>query len=91
MQCESDLLHRIDLPSAETLAKFLDRNVDVDYFVGPREEGVRDGFVNRYSDKSFDDVVEALDMLNVKRRDDVDPSFQQRVLVTFGVASAGSV
>jgi hypothetical protein len=80
-QGESNLFDWIDLPSSETLAELFDGNVDIDDFVGARQEGVRDGFLYAHSDKSLDDVVEALEVLNVKRGDDVDLRPEQRLYI----------
>ena len=88
-----DLLRRIDLPGLEPLEQILDGQIEVHDLVGLLEEAVGDGLAHRHAGVARHQIVEALEVLDVERADDVDAGVEQleHVLVALAVAAAGHV
>ena len=72
-----DLLGKVHLAGLEAGEQIVGGNVDQYHFVGIVEERVRNGFPDRDAGNSADDVVQALEMLDIERREDVDAARQQ--------------
>jgi hypothetical protein len=92
---ERDLgaLLRVDLAGAQPLLKLLGREVDEHDLVGLVEDPVGERFAHANAGELEDRVVEAFEMLDVDRRDDVDAASEELVdvLVALLVAHAGGV
>ena len=88
-----DLLGQVDLARLEAREQLVGRNVDQHHLVGLVEERVGHGFPDADAGDAADDVVQALEMLDVERREHVDAGGQQLVdvLPALGVARAGRV
>ena len=93
LQGRVDPLGRVDLAGVEPLDQVLDRDVDVDDLVGLGQHPVGNPFLDPDAGRPLDLVVEALQVLDVHRRDDVDPRVEQvlDVLVALGVAATRGV
>ncbi len=83
-----DPIRRIDFPFAQTLAKFLYRNINCDDLVGSSKKRVRNGFSDFDSRHPPHHLIEAFQMLDVEGGDDVDAVGDQflHVLVAFVMA-----
>ncbi len=80
-----DLLGNVHLAGLEAGEQIVGGDVDQHHLVGIVEERVRNGFPDRDAGDAADDVVQAFEMLDVERREDVDAGRQQLldVLPTF--------
>ena len=67
-----DLVGRVDLAGAQPLEQVLDGEVEVHDLVGLLEEAVGDGLADRDAGGALDQVLEALEVLDVERADHVD-------------------
>ena len=87
------LIGQVHLALAQTLEQLVDRQVDDTHFVRPVEHRVRDRLAHDHTSDLRDDVVEALEVLDVHRREDVDARVEQldHVLPALWVAGAGRV
>ena len=87
------LLWNIDLPFFEPLNEIVWRQINKLDRVGTVENGIRHRFAHTHAGNLSDDVVEALDVLDIDGRIDVDTRAQKLfdVLVPFGMAAAGSI
>ena len=83
----------IDLAFLEPFPQVLGRQVDVDDLVGLGEDGIRETLPDLDAHGALDHVVEALQVLDVEGRDDVDPGGQDvlDILVPFRVPASGDV
>ena len=83
----------IDLALAQPLDQVVGREIDHLDLVGAVEDAVRHGLAHADMGDLRDDVVEALDMLDVERRVDVDAGSEQLldVEIALGMAAAGDV
>ena len=81
------------MPSLRPLDQVVGRDVDHLDVVGALEDRVRHRLAHPDAGDPGDDVVQALDVLDVQRRVDVDAGGEQLldVLVALGVAAAGGV
>ena len=81
------------MPFLQPLPEVLGRQIDVDDLVGLGQDGIRQPFPDLDAHGALDDVVEALEMLDVHGRDDVDPRGEDvlNVLVSLRVPAAGDV
>jgi hypothetical protein len=88
-----DALGRIDLALLETPAEVRGRQVDVHDLVGLGENGIGQPLADLDADRVLDDVVEAFEVLDVERADDVDSGGQDilNVLVSFRVPAARDI
>ena len=88
-----DPLRGVDVTRGESVAQGLGREIHDLHLVGVAQHGVGDRLALDDPGDLFDDVVERLDVLDVHRRDDVDPGVEQilDVLPTFGVIGARGV
>ena len=77
LQRPGDLLGGVDLSGLQPLEQILDRQVQVDHLVGLLEEAVGDGLAHRHAGDALDQVVEALEVLDVEGADDVDAGVEQ--------------
>ena len=93
LQRPGDLVGRVDLPGAQPLVQVLDGQVQVDDLVGLLEEAVGDRLAHRHAGRALDQVVQALQVLDVHRADDVDARVEQLedVLVPLLVVAARDV
>ena len=93
--CERDLgaVLRVDLAGAQALLQRLGREVDEHDLVGLVEDPVGEGLADADAGQLEDRVVEALEVLDVDGRDDVDAGVEHLVdvLVALLVAHAGRV
>ena len=87
------LMRHVDLAFLEALDQILRRQVDDLDLVGAVEDAVRHGLADPDAGDLRDDVVEALDMLDVERRIDVDARRQQLldIEIALGMAAARRV
>src|SRR5438270_10040163 len=87
------LLRHIDLTLAQTLDQIFGREIDDLDIVGLVEDAVGHRLAHPYPGDLGNDVVQALDMLDVERGEDVNPSGDDLldIEITFGVAAAGGV
>ena len=81
----------VNFPLAQPLEERVGRQIDQLHLVGLVEHGVGDRLAHRNPGDLLDDVVQTLQMLDIERREDVEPRVEQRlhVLVSFGMARAG--
>ena len=88
-----DLLGKVHLAGLEAGEQIVGGNVDQHHLVGIVEERVRNGFPDRDAGDAADDVVQAFEMLDVERREDVDAARQQLfdVLPSLGMARSVDV
>ena len=88
-----DALLRIDLAGLQARYQRLRREVDEHDLVGDRDHGVGDRLAHARPGQLGDAVVEALEVLDIDGREDVDPGRQHvgDVLVALGVLDAGGV
>ncbi len=88
-----DLLGNVDLAGLEPREQVVGRDVDQHHFVGVVEERVGHRFPDRDAGDPADDVVEAFEMLDVERGEDIDAACQQLfdVLPSLRVARAFDV
>ncbi len=88
-----DPFRRVDLPFQQPFAEILGRQVDVHELVRLAEHRVRNPLADPDVGRLLHDVVEAFQVLDVQRGDDVDPLGQDvlDILVPFGVPAAGNV
>ena len=88
-----DFLRPIDLSFSKSPVKLLGRKVDQFDIVGAIKECVGNSLLDKDAGDLGHDVAEALHMLNIERRPNVDPGFQQfgDVLPALRVAAAGRV
>ena len=63
-----DLVGGVDLPRAQPLLQILDREIEVHDLVGLLEEAVRNRLADGDARRALDDVVQALEVLDVERR-----------------------
>ena len=84
---------RVDLAGLHPLQQVLGRDVDVDDLVGLAQHAVGEPLLDLHAGGPLDLVVEALQVLDVDRRDHVDARPEQLldVLVALRVAAAGGV
>ena len=87
------LLRQVHLAGRQSLEQLVGGNVDQDHLVRAIEERVGDRLPHADAGDATDDVVEALEMLDVERREDVDAGREQLldVLPALRVARAGDV
>ena len=87
------LLGDVDLPLLEPLDQIVRSQIDELDGVGAVEHRVRHGLAHPHMGDLGDDVVEALDMLNIDCRVDVDAAVEQflDVEVALGMTTAGRV
>ena len=71
------LLARIDLPGLQSFEQILDGEIEVDDLIGLFQKAVGDRFADLNSGIPGDQIVQALQMLNVERADHVDAGIQQ--------------
>lgn len=85
-------LRDVDLPLFEPLDQLIGRDID-DLELGLLENAVGHSFADAYPGERRDRIVQALEMLDVDRRENVDPSRKQffDILPAFGVPAAGDV
>ncbi len=83
----------VDLALVEPLDQVLGRQIDQLDLVGRVQHAVRHRLAHADAGDAGDDVVQALQMLDVQRGIDVDPGIQDflDILVAFDVAAAGHV
>ena len=88
-----DLLGPVDLAFAQPVAQLLDRDVDVDDFVGALEERVGHRFAHAHAGDLGDRVVQRLEVLDVDGGHHVDAGVEdlEHVLVALLVAAARHV
>jgi hypothetical protein len=87
------LVRNIDLAFAQALDEIVRRDVDQLDRIGAIEDGIRDGFAHPDAGDLRDDVVEALDVLDVHGGIDVDAMAEDflDVEITLGMAAARRV
>ena len=87
------LLRHIHLAGFETRQQFVGRQVDHHHLVGVVEHPVWHGFPHADAGDAADHVVQALEVLDVHRRPDINARSEQffRVLPALGVARTGGV
>ena len=74
-----DLFGKIDLAGLEPRQQLVGRDIDQNDIVGFVEERIGDGFPYPDAGDAADDVVQALQMLDVERRENIDAGGQQLV------------
>src|SRR3984893_4556237 len=72
-----DLLRHVDLARLEACQQLVGRNVEQAAIAGPAEKRTGDGFPHADAGDAANDVVQALQMLDVERRKHVDSDIQQ--------------
>jgi hypothetical protein len=87
------LVRDVDLAFLESLQQFIGRQVDDGHLVGVIEDGVGNRLPHPYSRDLSDDVVQAFQMLDVDRGEDVDAGVEQllHVLPALVVSAARDV
>ena len=87
------LLGDVDLALLQALDQVLGRQVDELDGLGPVDDGIGHRLAHAHARDLGHDIVEALDVLDVERRVDVDALLQQllHVQVALGVPAAGGV
>ena len=85
-----DLLRQIDLAGPQAFQQFVGGDIDQDHLFGIVEDGIRHGLPYAHIGDAAHHVVEALQMLNIQRRENVDARRQQffDVLPSLRVARA---
>src|SRR5690349_19990163 len=86
-------LHRVDLALAQSLLQILGSEIDIYHLIRLGQHRVGNALANLYTDEVLDRVVEALQMLNVQRRDDVNAGGEDvlNILVPLCVSAAGGI
>ena len=86
-------IRHVDLALGEPLQQLVGRQVDEHDLVGVLEHVIGNGFAYPDAGDALQDVVEALEMLDIQRRPHVDAGGEQllHVLPALGVAAAGDV
>ena len=81
------------MPSSEPFLEVLGGQVDVHHLVGLGQHRVGDALAHLDADQFLDRVVQALQVLDVQRGDDVNAGREDllHVLVALGVAAAGHI
>jgi hypothetical protein len=81
------------LPARKPFLQIFDGEVEVDHLIGLFEEAVGNGFPHHHAGDSFDQVVEAFEVLHVEGADDIDASVDEfeHVEVAAFVAAAGRI
>ena len=84
---------RIDLAFAEAALQVFGGEIDVYHRIGVGENRIGYALAHFHAQELFDGVVEALEVLNVQRRDDVNAGGDDflNVLVSLGVWAVGGV
>ncbi len=92
-ECGVDPLGRVDVPAGEPIAERIRREVDELELVGLADDRIGDRLALFDARDLLDDVVQRLEVLDVQRRDHVDPGPQQllHVLPALLVTRAGHV
>lgn len=80
----------IDFSFMQSLAQIVWRQIDQHHFVRRVEKGIGYGFANLNAGHAADHVVQAFEMLNIYRGENINACFKQlfNVLPAFGVARA---
>jgi hypothetical protein len=80
---------RIDLASFKTIDEIFDRQIDIDNLVGPFQDRIGNRFPNNDSSRLLHQLIEAFEMLDIERTDDIDTHVQQfqRVLVALLISA----
>ncbi len=88
-----DLLGYVDLPGGQAREQIVGGNVDEHHLVGVVEERVRNRLPDGDAGDAADDVVQALEVLDIERGEDVDATRQQLldVLPPFRMSRSGDV
>src|SRR5260370_28700871 len=88
-----DLVRLIDLALPEPRAEFLDRDIDINDFVGALEKAVGDGFAHGDASRAQDRVVQGLEVLDVDGSHNMNPGIEQveHILESLSVLGAGNV
>ncbi len=86
-------LRRIDPPLDKPRPQLRRREIDHLDVGGEREHAVGDGLGDAHAGDAGDGIVQALEMLDIEGRPDIDPGVQQfdRVFPAFGMTAAGDV
>ena len=83
----------VDLAGVESLDEVLDGDIDVDDLVGLGQDAIGEALLDLDAGGPLDLVVQALEVLDVDRRDHVDSGEQQflHILVSLGMLATGNV
>ena len=90
LQGAADLAAHVDLAFAQPLDQVVRRQVDQLDLIGELQDLVRQGLADAHAGDALHDVVQALDVLDVERGEDIDPGGEQflHVLMALDVAAA---
>jgi hypothetical protein len=77
LECPGNLILPVHFARTEAIEEILNRQVEVYYLVGLPEEGVWYGLADSDTGRLLDKVVETLQVLHVKRADDIDASIKE--------------
>ena len=88
-----DFFRLVNLALLQPRPQFLDRDVNIDYFIGPLQEAVGNGLAHAHAGRTRHGVVERLEMLDVDGGEHADPRLQkvEHVFVALLVSRAGNV
>ncbi len=88
-----DALHRVDFSRLQALAQVFGREVDVHDLVGHRHHIVGNSFFHANSRGALDDFVQAFEVLDIERGNDVDAGLENflDILIALRIAAAGGV
>ena len=86
-------IREIDLPFVQPLQEFVRRNIDKPHFPGFIKNPVRHGLADRDPGDAGHHVIQALEMLDIKRGVYIDPGFEQllHILPALRVAAPGEI
>ncbi len=93
LQRRVDSLRRIDLSRLEPFTQVFGREIDVDDLIRHRDHVVGKTLLDSHARGALDDVMEALQVLDVQGGDDVDACTKDflDVLITLCIAAAGGI
>ena len=83
-------IREVDLPFVQPLQEFVCRNIDESHLPGLIKNPVRHGFADRDPGDAGHHVIQALEMLDVKRGVNIDPGFEQLLHILPALCVAAS-
>ena len=88
-----DFFDAVDFPLSEPCPQSVNRNINIDHFIGAAQKPVGNRFTHFDSGGSFDYVIERFEMLDIDRRHHTDSGFEnfQNIFVAFFIFRAFNI